>query len=317
MAAGKIAAAIIVILLILGGSFFYSYSQLSVDVSQLKISGVELAEPSLAQLAQLGLALISGNPLGIAMSLVESIVVEGVLEVNNPGFLPVNIPEAQWALRINGIEAGFGEMPQEMIVSAGSTGIFPLRQEITLDRIPDLAAAIVATGGELDLVFDGTLETRFLILPLSISFTETATVSLAQEIENRVRAMVARVVGGGPIIPEPIGVLQIQNSFWSIGGSRITSAVSGSIVTGHVSVTSSEAVDVIVRFSVRQDRTLIGDREMTSESIRVSLGPGQTRELVIDFQVESGFTVRGYFLKLEWPGGDWQQDGYPPRLGVQ
>ncbi len=129
--------------------------------------------------------------------------------------------------------------------------------------------------------------------------------------------MVARVVGGGPIIPERIGVLQIQNSFWSIGGSRVTSAGSGSIVTGHVSVTSSGAVDVVVQLSVRQDRTLIGDREMTSESIRVSLGPGQTRELVIDFEVEGGLTVRGYFLKLEWPGGDWQQDGYPPRLGVE
>ena len=58
MAAGKIAATIIVVLLILGASFLYSYSQLSVDVSQLEVTEIKWAEPSIAQLSELSLALI-------------------------------------------------------------------------------------------------------------------------------------------------------------------------------------------------------------------------------------------------------------------
>ncbi len=91
MAARKIAAALVLVLLIIGGSFFYSYSQLAVEVGQVAVTEIEWSEPNVAQIGELGLALVSGDYLGIAMSLINGIVVEGILEVNNPSFLPVNI----------------------------------------------------------------------------------------------------------------------------------------------------------------------------------------------------------------------------------
>ncbi len=83
-----------------------------------------------------------------------------------------------------------------MVVSAGSTGIFQLRHEVALLHAPSLVAAILATGGELDLVFEGHLETRPLTIPLSLDFSETENLSLEEEIENQVRSLITRVVGG-------------------------------------------------------------------------------------------------------------------------
>ena len=95
------------------------------------------------------------------------------------------------------------------------------------------------------------------------------------------------------------------------------SALAGELVTGHLIISSSEAVDVTVRLSVRQDRIVLTDREVESNTFQISLSPGQSRELEIDFVVEGGLTVRGYFLKIDWPGGNWEQQGYPPRLSVE
>ena len=121
MAARKIAAALFLVLLIIGGSFFYSFSQLAVEVGQVAVTEIEWSEPNLDEIEELGLALVSGDYIVIAMSLIDGIVVEGVLEVNNPSFLPVNIHEAQSVLSINGVEAGLVVIAQEMVVSAGSS----------------------------------------------------------------------------------------------------------------------------------------------------------------------------------------------------
>lgn len=306
----KVLSVFLAVLLVTAVLFGYSYTQITMDVGKVEFTGVTFREPNAATLV----SLLSGNVAGTALSLLDSLVLEVDLEVGNGGLLPVTIPAVEFDFSINDIPAGSGISDSSFTVSPRQLQTIPIQVNVPVAGAQTLLASIVSSAGEVDVGVKGTVKASLLGLPISIPFETTKHVSLRQIAEEKVKAWTSRIGGGQGDIPTDF---QIVSYKWTVDGREATTSTPNSRITGTMTIRAEKRFGYTLILESRQDRVMLPDVSSSSQSYQLVMQPGETKELSVNFVVEGGVTVRGYFMTLKWSSQQWQMPSdYPPRLSV-
>ncbi len=115
----------------------------------------------------------------------------------------------------------------------------------------------------------------------------------------------------------PAGSITVEDAYWSVGASRVTSVASPTQVTVNLVVRASGAYTGAVTVEIRKDIIGLPDTSVTSRQYNVALSSGQTQTLTLLFTAQKETGSRGYFVQVTWSSGAWTMpDSYPPRLTV-
>lgn len=113
----------------------------------------------------------------------------------------------------------------------------------------------------------------------------------------------------------------VQQVFWKVNGSNVTSCYLGEEVAAHIIIKGTEEYSGSIVVKIRKDTTFWFDTDYTVKTFPVNLPGGQTSELVTTFAPDEGSAgqLRGYFVEVDFltTNSDWiMESSYPPRLKV-
>ena len=293
-------AAIISILLIVGAAGVgYSYTKLSGQISDVSYGGLTWAQPSAGVLFELGADVLTGNYLGVALTLVTGIDLNAQLSISNGGILPVNIPSESHDLIVNGIDMGSGSSSVSETVNPGQTITIPVQQTISTSTLSQLASSIIASGGNLNIQIKGQANYSVLGLQMNIPFQKSTQISLVQVIEQHVQDLISGqssqqqsnqyngnpASSGGTIVSGEYNVSPGQ--YYQIPFTLSSSAT----ITGSFSATATLGNNIIVyvfdqsNFASYENgqnySAYYNSGKVASGNINLQLGPG-TYYIVLD-----------------------------------
>ncbi len=101
-----IGVAIVVIVIAL---IAYSYTQIQISLENVSYQGLDFASPSISTILKLAADFITGNWLGLALTLVTGVKLGLVFGLSNHGFFPVYIPDVSYDILVNGVKVGQGK----------------------------------------------------------------------------------------------------------------------------------------------------------------------------------------------------------------
>ena len=182
---------VLVVLLVGAAAAAYSYTQLSGQIMNVSYSGLVWAQPSPSVLVQLVADGLTGDWIGVALTLVTGINLDAQLSIKNGGIVPVSIPMESHDITINGIDLGPGSTNVSEVVNPGQTVNIPVQQTVETASFSQLASSIISNGGNLDVQITGEAHFSLLGIPLSVQFQKSEQISLVQEIEQHVEALVS------------------------------------------------------------------------------------------------------------------------------
>ena len=206
---------VFVIFLIMIGLFIYSYTQLSVDLHDVRFHSIDWASLSWNKLLNLGLSTLSGDWFGAAFELVEGVNLNLLFGISNNGVLPVHIPDLSYDLLINGILIGKGSSDVNLTINPGQTKTITSFQNIHRNSMAPAIHSIIESQGLMEIKVKGIAYFQFLSLSIPVPFESSRNISIYDEVRER--------------IDEEIQKNKLSNSVISSVGKSIGSTL-GSIV---------------------------------------------------------------------------------------
>jgi len=199
MGKAAIAAAIVlVILVVLGGLFYYSYTQIQVELTGLSLHSIDLMKFTWKNVLSLGLNLISQNWFGAAIDLVDAVNVNLEFGVKNNGLLPVYIPDLNYDLYVNDKHFGNGHSTFDATIFPGEYREFPAFQKFKKSGLTESIPSIISRGGNMDITVKGTAYFQIFGLSIPVPFESTRTINIASEIEKRITAEIQKLEAEEP-----------------------------------------------------------------------------------------------------------------------
>ena len=176
---------IFTLLILIGGLFYYSYTQLSVELNSASLHSIDWASFSWSTLLKLGLNALSGNWLGAAFDLIDGVNVNLGFALYNGGLLPVYIPDLSYDLKINDIYVGNGFSKVDMTINPGQTKQIYSLQNFQKDNLNPAIYSIVNNGGRMELTVSGTAHFSLFGIAIPIPFESSKQISVYDEIRQR------------------------------------------------------------------------------------------------------------------------------------
>lgn len=183
---GVIVAVFLITIIILGSLFAYSYTQLSVNLNDVRFHSIDWESLSWTTLLKLGLNTLSGNWFGAAFDLIQGINLNLIFGLSNNGILPVYIPDLSYDILINGIPIGSGNSDVDIIINPGQTKEITSFQNIQKSSLSNAGYSIISTQGIIDLKVKGTAYFKLFTLSIPIPFESSKQISIYDEIKNKI-----------------------------------------------------------------------------------------------------------------------------------
>jgi len=193
---GKIGITIgifVLIILIIGGLIVYSYTQISVTLTDVSYHSIEWEAFSWSVLLKLGLNVLTGNWLGAAFDMISGINLDLEFGLYNGGFLPVYIPDLSYNLYINDVYVGKGYSKIEKTISPGQTKKIDVLQNFRKSSLTPAVSNIINNNGVIDLKVKGTAYFKLFVIDIPIPFESTQSISIKDEIRNKLNAEIQRL----------------------------------------------------------------------------------------------------------------------------
>ena len=193
---GKIGITIgifVLIILIIGGLIVYSYTQISVTLTDVSYHSIEWEAFSWSVLLKLGLNVLTSNWLGAAFDMIRGINLDLEFGLYNGGFLPVYIPDLSYNLYINDVYVGKGYSKIEKTISPGQTKKIDVLQNFRKSSLTPAVSNIINNNGVIDLKVKGTAYFKLFVIDIPIPFESTQSISIKDEIRNKLNAEIQRL----------------------------------------------------------------------------------------------------------------------------
>ncbi|AEM39086.1 hypothetical protein Pyrfu_1226 [Pyrolobus fumarii 1A] len=290
----KVVTSIVVLAVILLGVYGYA---VQVAASSLEEGGIQVADVKGLVTGLVGL--LKGGSAEFTV----------YLNVSPRAPLPVMlcIDEVHGVIMLGGEVIGTFRSEHGACVKAGGWELLPIRLNVNGVKLLEALAAssseeanyIVLRG---EAVVPLTLLGAKLPISMVVYFERRVPVGeVVAKAMKPVKSVVESIERKLGIAPGYSGnpIVHIESVEWLCGGVPCGTATEGETVTVVVRL-SGYAHDVVVK--VRQDRRLLPDKTVAERRIPVLNG---TMEVVLRFTVETGLTVRSYFVEVDWPGGKW------------
>ncbi|QLH06076.1 LEA type 2 family protein [Nitrosopumilus ureiphilus] len=241
---GKLVAIGIIILaifLIILGLFAYSYTQLSVNLHDVRLHSIDWAPLSWDKLLNLGLSTLTGEWFGTAFMLIEGVNLNLLFGISNNGVLPVYIPDLSYDILINGILIGQGFSDVDLAINPGQTKVITSFQNVNKDSMTPAVFSIIESQGVMEIKVKGIAYFQFFGIGIPVPFESTRNISIYDEVRERIN--------------EEIQKNKLQNSVMYSVGKSIESVL-GSIVNDlfggdelEISLSGQKFVDSIYQVS--------------------------------------------------------------------
>lgn len=176
-----IAVAIVGIIL---GLIAYSYTQIQISFDSMSFGGIDWASASPMTLVKLAFNALTGNVVGIILSLITGIKLNLIFALSNHGIFPVYIPDLSYNLSVNGVNVGQGKSTVDMTINPGETKTLPVLQDFQISGLESTATSVLEQGGMMNIQVSGTAYFKFLGLTVPIPFQSTKQINVIQEAEN-------------------------------------------------------------------------------------------------------------------------------------
>ncbi|MGY5149893.1 MAG: hypothetical protein ACW9W3_07500 [Candidatus Nitrosopumilus sp. bin_68KS] len=206
---------LLVMFLIIVGLFVYSYTQLSVNLNDVKFHSIDWAPLTWDKLLNLGLSTLTGEWFGAAFELIEGINLNLFFGIANNGLLPVYIPDLSYDVLINGILIGKGTSNVDLVINPGQIKVISSFQNITQESMMPAVSSVIESQGVMEIRVKGIAYFQFFGQGIPVPFESYRTISVYDEVRNRIN--------------EEIQKNKMQNSVISSVGKSIESTL-GSIV---------------------------------------------------------------------------------------
>lgn len=171
--------------IIFAGLLFYSYSQISVSLTDVSYHSIDWADFSFLTLIKLGLNVLSGDWLNAAFDLIEGVNLNLFFEVTNNGILPVYIPDISYDLMLNGINVGKGVTPINDTIYPGKAKEVITLQNFQKTSFEPAVSSIVEKEGVLEIHIKGTAHLNIFGFELPVPFESSKKISVYDEIRTR------------------------------------------------------------------------------------------------------------------------------------
>jgi len=182
----------VLIILIVGGLIAYSYTQISVTLSDVSYHSIQWETFSWSVLLKLGLNVLSGNWLGAAFDLIRGINLDLEFGLYNGGFLPVYIPDLSYNLYINDVYVGKGYSEIEKTISPGQTKKIDVLQNFQKNDLAPAVSSIISNNGVIELKVKGTAHFKLFVIDIPIPFESTKSISIKDEIRNKLNSEIQK-----------------------------------------------------------------------------------------------------------------------------
>ncbi len=213
---GKLVAigiVILVIFLIVIGLFAYSYTQLSVNLTDVKFHSIDWDSLSWDKLLDLGLSTLTGDWFGAAFELIDGVNLNLLFGISNNGILPVYVPDLYYDILINGILIGKGNSDLDLTINPGENKIITSFQNIKKDSMYPAISSIVESQGIMEIKVRGTAYFEFFGIGIPVPFESSKSISIYDEIRDRINKEIQKN--------------KLQNSVISSVGKSIESTIGG------------------------------------------------------------------------------------------
>ena len=171
-------------LLIFGILIAYSYSQLTVELTDVQYSSIELKELSWTDLIPLGIAILSGNWIDVVSDLILGIHLNLIFELNNNGLLPVFVPDFSYEVLINDIVMGSGISNADVVINPGEKYEILSFQNVQKNSLSPIINSIIASEGVADITVKGTAYFELLWFDIPVPFQSAKQISIYDEIND-------------------------------------------------------------------------------------------------------------------------------------
>lgn len=219
MKTGAIIAIIVVaIVAIILGLIAYSYTQIQISLSDVSFAGFDWAPTSLLTFAKLAFNALTGNLIGIVLSLITGVKLNLIFALSNHGIFPVYIPDLSYNLSVNGNNVGQGQSTVDMTINPGETKTLPILQDFQVSSLEPAAISVLDAGGIMNIQVSGTAYFKFLGLTIPIPFQYTKQVNVIQEAKNHFLGSTSQNSGYNSYQPTPtIGTnISLQASAYAV-----------------------------------------------------------------------------------------------------
>lgn len=183
----------LLIILIIGGLIAYSYTQISVTLTDVAYHSIQWETFSWSVLLKLGLNVLSGNWLGAAFDMIRGINLDLEFGLYNGGFLPVYIPDLSYNLYINDVYVGKGYSKIEKTISPGQTKKIDVLQNFQKNDLAPAVSNIISNNGVIELKVKGTAHFKLFVIDIPIPFESTQSISIKDEIRNKLNSEIQRL----------------------------------------------------------------------------------------------------------------------------
>ena len=173
------------IVIILAGLLFYSYSQISVTLTDITYHSIDWSDFSFLTLIKLGLNVLAGDWLNAAFDLIEGINLNMFFGITNNGILPVYIPDISYELFLNGVNVGKGITPINDTIYPGKTKEVTTLQNFKKSGFEPAMSSIVENEGIMEIRIKGTAHLSIFGLEFPIPFESSKKISVYDEIKSR------------------------------------------------------------------------------------------------------------------------------------
>ena len=180
----KIACIVGVIIAVVIGLVAYSYTQIQISLQDISFGGFDWAPTSLGTLAKLAFNALTGNLIGIVLSLITGVKLNLLFALSNHGIFPVYIPDISYNLSLNGINVGQGKSSVNMAINPGETKTLPVLQDFQITSLEPVATKVLDSGGIMNIQVNGTAYFKFLGLTIPVPFQSTKQVNIVEEAKN-------------------------------------------------------------------------------------------------------------------------------------
>jgi len=191
----------ILIILIVGGLIVYSYTQISVTLTDVSYHSIQWKTFSWPVLLKLGLNVLTSNWLGAAFDMIRGINLDLEFGLYNGGLLPVYIPDLSYNLYINDVYVGKGYSKIEKTISPGQTKKIDVLQNFQKNDLAPAVSSIISNNGVIELKVKGTAYFKLFVIDIPIPFESTESISIKDEIRNKLNAEIQRLK------PAPVKVI--------------------------------------------------------------------------------------------------------------
>lgn len=180
-----IGVGIFAVLILVGGLFYYSYTQVSVELNSASLHSIDWTSFSWSTLLKLGLNVLSGNWLSAAFDLIDGVNVNLGFALHNGGFLPVYIPDLSYDLEVNDVYVGNGFSKVDMTINPGESKQIYSLQNFQKSSLNPAVYSIVSNGGEMEITVSGTAHFKLFGIAIPIPFESSKQISLYDEIRQK------------------------------------------------------------------------------------------------------------------------------------